>query len=174
MVVTARLLVDQVSVRRVERNIHDTFSGHLMEAGKDATPVDTEGLKQSWTSDMPDEHTSQVYPSKEVGRYQLAGLLVLGTGVWGEKGAPFQGKRFARWRAHPDGVNRSGLTRGINPRRIATSINAELLRETNRLCAIGKVALDNDEYKIASYDYELKLRDAFNDGVENAVKEMND
>ena len=170
MVVTARLLIDQSSVYDVVDSIHKTFARRLLEAGQAHTPVDTGAMRDSWESQREDVHTTHVgIPNDNTGaEWDLPGVgkvdwLIRGTGEWGPLNRPYCGKHIYPvedwrdpirikpmvWRDKHTGILiRKECVKGINPRAIHGQGH--------------------------TYDFEADLKRAFNEGVENAVKEMNE
>ena len=76
-----------------------------------------------------------------------------------------------RWKA--DGPHARGpWTRGINPHKIATAINEDLLKETNEAAQAGQIPWTEDNYKLNAYDFIQNMRTAIDKGMTLAARRL--
>lgn len=156
MGLAVELLVDQISVRRVENSLHETFSKNILDSAKENTPHDPfphregqfEGdMMDAWMVQKPSESISEVTNTSP-----QTNILLGGSGIYRggqpicRKVAP---KMIFPWRWKGYQVQARTCVKGVNPR-----------------------AIRGDPGHV--YDFKRDMEESLDKGVKNAVQEWNE
>jgi hypothetical protein len=121
-------------------------------------------MSRSWISDRTEPDTTLITNTEEYSKY------LLGTGMWGPNKRCFFRTEAYWWRA----ANRrsTGFVRGINPHKIARSINEETLAIRNIQAQKGEIGWDVDDYKQETYDFIYELNSAIKTGLKRGKEKV--
>lgn len=144
--------------------IHETFRDEMIGQLSNSGPRMSGMMRESWEYRRDDLHHSTVFNNTP-----QAGFLQ-GTGVWNEGvGHPVARKIPYYWKA-TGRIHTFPMVRGINPHKIAISVDKDLLKLRNQQLNRGEIGPEVDDYKIVAYDFIEEMNNAILKGWGNTVK----
>jgi hypothetical protein len=146
--------------------IHKTIPRSIISELKELPPKDSGTMRESWVSDRTDPDTTLITNEAEHSKY------LLGTGMWGPYKRCFFRTEAYWWRAANRRSTGFGFVRGINPHKIARSINEETLVIRNIQAQKGEIGWDVDDYKQDTYDFIYELNSAIKNGLKRGKEKV--